>query len=144
MREHHTLNLVIVKRSRDTSICQRNLLQLVKYQRFDTLFLWRKSPDRKDLAQKFLLFASPSRLFSGAGCRAWTVPTACAGDPASVGWGTDDARAVCRTVCEPSHLTGLVDKLEERKLVIRKVDPNDRRSKLVSLTREPGGRFGTN
>ncbi|HND11946.1 MAG TPA: MarR family transcriptional regulator [Pseudomonadota bacterium] len=40
-----------------------------------------------------------------------------------------------RTVCEPSHLTGLVDKLEERKLVIRKVDPNDRRSKLVSLTR---------
>lgn len=44
-----------------------------------------------------------------------------------------------RTVCEPSHLTGLVDKLEDRKLVQRKIDPNDRRSKLVSLTR--GGRL---
>ncbi|HMU37413.1 MAG TPA: MarR family transcriptional regulator [Pseudomonadota bacterium] len=40
-----------------------------------------------------------------------------------------------RSGCEPSHLTGIVDKLEERKLVRRKVDPQDRRSKLVSLTK---------
>ena len=40
-----------------------------------------------------------------------------------------------RTVFEPSHLTGVIDKLEGRHLVQRKVDPKDRRSKMVSLTR---------
>ena len=36
--------------------------------------------------------------------------------------------------CDDSNVTGLVDKLEERGMVSRKGDPNDRRVKLVVLT----------
>ena len=39
--------------------------------------------------------------------------------------------------CEPSNLTGVIDKLEARGLVERRGAPNDRRIKMVSLT--PGG-----
>jgi DNA-binding MarR family transcriptional regulator len=37
--------------------------------------------------------------------------------------------------CEPSNLTGIIDKLEARGLVARNPDPTDRRIKQVSLTR---------
>ena len=40
-----------------------------------------------------------------------------------------------KSLFEPSHLTGIVDRLEDRNIVQRKVDPKDRRIKLVSLTR---------
>jgi DNA-binding MarR family transcriptional regulator len=39
--------------------------------------------------------------------------------------------------CEPSNLTGIIDKLEARGLVERRGAANDRRIKMVSLT--PGG-----
>ncbi len=36
--------------------------------------------------------------------------------------------------CDPSHVTGIVDRLEERDLVERQVDPDDRRIKNVVVT----------
>lgn len=36
--------------------------------------------------------------------------------------------------CDDSNVTGLVDKLEERGMISRRGDPNDRRVKLVVLT----------
>ncbi len=38
--------------------------------------------------------------------------------------------------CEPSNLTGIIDKLEARGLVRRRSTTDDRRIKMVSLTRE--------
>jgi len=38
--------------------------------------------------------------------------------------------------CEASNLTGLVDRLETRRLVERRPDPTDRRVKLLALTDE--------
>jgi DNA-binding MarR family transcriptional regulator len=40
--------------------------------------------------------------------------------------------------CDPSNLTGIADRLEERGLVERRPDPADRRVKLLALT--PAGR----
>lgn len=40
--------------------------------------------------------------------------------------------------CDASYVTGLVDRLEEQKLLTRQVDPEDRRVKRLSLT--AGGR----
>lgn len=39
-----------------------------------------------------------------------------------------------RLICDPSNVTFLVDRLEERGLVQRVVDPDDRRVKALSLT----------
>ena len=36
--------------------------------------------------------------------------------------------------CDPSHITGIVDRLEKRGLVERAVDPDDRRIKNISVT----------
>ncbi|WP_434589102.1 MarR family winged helix-turn-helix transcriptional regulator [Streptomyces sp. A5-4] len=41
--------------------------------------------------------------------------------------------------CEPSNVTGIVDRLESRGLVERRPDPSDRRVKLAAVT-EDGGR----
>jgi len=41
-------------------------------------------------------------------------------------------------VCDVSNITGLVDRLEARGLVARKVDAHDRRVKVISIT--PAGR----
>lgn len=38
--------------------------------------------------------------------------------------------------CEPSNVTGIVDRLETRGLVERRPDPNDRRVKLAAVTTE--------
>ncbi|MBQ1088005.1 MarR family winged helix-turn-helix transcriptional regulator [Streptomyces sp. B93] len=38
--------------------------------------------------------------------------------------------------CEPSNVTGIVDRLESRGLVERRSDPNDRRVKLAAATAE--------
>ncbi|MGW0846499.1 MarR family winged helix-turn-helix transcriptional regulator [Streptomyces sp. NPDC002787] len=38
--------------------------------------------------------------------------------------------------CEPSNVTGIVDRLESRGLVERRPDPNDRRVKLAAATEE--------
>ncbi|MBC7273507.1 MarR family winged helix-turn-helix transcriptional regulator [Streptomyces broussonetiae] len=38
--------------------------------------------------------------------------------------------------CEPSNVTGIVDRLESRGLVERRPDPNDRRVKLAAATAE--------
>jgi DNA-binding MarR family transcriptional regulator len=43
--------------------------------------------------------------------------------------------------CDTSNVTGIVDRLEERGLVVRGSAPNDRRVKLLSLT-ERGARLG--
>jgi DNA-binding MarR family transcriptional regulator len=40
--------------------------------------------------------------------------------------------------CEPSNVTGIVDRLESRGLVERRPDPADRRVKLAALTEEGG------
>ncbi len=48
-------------------------------------------------------------------------------------------RALAATLqCDASNVTGIVDRLEQRGLVERQVDPTDRRVKLVTLT--PAGR----
>ncbi|MFC9846407.1 MarR family winged helix-turn-helix transcriptional regulator [Streptomyces sp. NPDC060223] len=38
--------------------------------------------------------------------------------------------------CEPSNVTGIVDRLEARGLVERRLDPSDRRVKLAAATEE--------
>ncbi|MEV2214787.1 MarR family transcriptional regulator [Streptomyces sp. NPDC050997] len=40
--------------------------------------------------------------------------------------------------CEPSNVTGIVDRLESRGLVERRIDPTDRRVKLAAATKEGG------
>ncbi len=40
-----------------------------------------------------------------------------------------------KTMIEPSNLTGIIDKLEARKLAKRSLAPTDRRVKIASLTR---------
>ncbi len=40
-----------------------------------------------------------------------------------------------KALTEPSNLTGIIDKLESRKLVARSLAPTDRRVKIVKLTR---------
>ncbi|MET7637976.1 MarR family transcriptional regulator [Streptomyces sp. NPDC005438] len=46
-------------------------------------------------------------------------------------------RQVARVIrCEPSNITGIVDRLEERGLVERQPNPADRRVKLAALTDE--------
>ncbi|MEY9845093.1 MarR family winged helix-turn-helix transcriptional regulator [Streptacidiphilus sp. MAP5-3] len=47
-------------------------------------------------------------------------------------------RQIAQTLsCEPSNITGIVDRLEARGLVARQADPEDRRVKRVAVT-EPG------
>ncbi|MDH6627155.1 DNA-binding MarR family transcriptional regulator [Streptomyces sp. LBL] len=41
-----------------------------------------------------------------------------------------------RLKCEPSNVTGIVDRLESRGLVERRTDPGDRRVKLAAATEE--------
>ncbi|MFJ6214678.1 MarR family winged helix-turn-helix transcriptional regulator [Streptomyces sp. NPDC092296] len=44
-------------------------------------------------------------------------------------------RRIAQTMsCEPSNITGIVDRLEARGLVTREADPQDRRVKLVAVT----------
>jgi DNA-binding MarR family transcriptional regulator len=44
-------------------------------------------------------------------------------------------RRIAQTLsCEPSNITGIVDRLEARGLVTREADPQDRRVKLVAVT----------
>ena len=38
--------------------------------------------------------------------------------------------------CDASNVTGLVDKLEARGFIERRADPNDRRVKMIAVTRE--------
>lgn len=38
------------------------------------------------------------------------------------------------SACEPSHVTALATQLEERGLVVREADPDDRRARRLSLT----------
>lgn len=46
-------------------------------------------------------------------------------------------RRIARTMkCEPSNITGIVDRLEVRGLVERRPDPGDRRVKLAAATDE--------
>ncbi|GAA1512694.1 MarR family transcriptional regulator [Streptomyces albidochromogenes] len=46
-------------------------------------------------------------------------------------------RRIARTLkCEPSNITGIVDRLEARGLVERRPDPADRRVKLAAATEE--------
>lgn len=46
-------------------------------------------------------------------------------------------REVAATMgCDSSNLTGITDRLEERGLVVRTADPDDRRVKLLVLTEE--------
>jgi DNA-binding MarR family transcriptional regulator len=42
----------------------------------------------------------------------------------------------CAMRCDPSNITGLADRLEERGLVERQADPDDRRVKGLALTPE--------
>ena len=52
-------------------------------------------------------------------------------------------RQIAQTLsCEPSNITGIVDRLELRGLVERQADPGDRRIKLVAPT-EAGGAAST-
>src|SRR4051812_7023474 len=45
-------------------------------------------------------------------------------------------RLACAMRCDPSNVTGLADRLEERGLVERRADPDDRRVKGLALTAE--------
>jgi DNA-binding MarR family transcriptional regulator len=48
-------------------------------------------------------------------------------------------RLAQRLKCEPSNVTGIVDRLEARGLVERRPDPGDRRVKLAAVTEEGRG-----
>jgi DNA-binding MarR family transcriptional regulator len=48
-------------------------------------------------------------------------------------------RIAQRLKCEPSNITGIVDRLEARGLVERRPDPNDRRVKFAAPTEEGRG-----
>lgn len=49
-------------------------------------------------------------------------------------------RGVAATMgLDPSQIVGLVDELEERGLVVRTLDPSDRRNKLIAATDEDAG-----
>ncbi|MEV6398365.1 MarR family transcriptional regulator [Streptomyces sp. NPDC051907] len=48
-------------------------------------------------------------------------------------------RIAQRLKCEPSNITGIVDRLEARGLVERRPDPNDRRVKIAAATEEGRG-----
>lgn len=52
------------------------------------------------------------------------------GEPASM---SESAEAMA---CDPSNVTGLIDRLEKRGLVVRRPDPDDRRVRLLVLTAE--------
>lgn len=45
-------------------------------------------------------------------------------------------RLACAMTCDNSNITGLVNRLEKRGLVERRVDPNDRRVRMLALTDE--------
>jgi DNA-binding MarR family transcriptional regulator len=45
-------------------------------------------------------------------------------------------RLACKLHCDPSNVTGISDRLEERGLVERHADPDDRRVKMLALTPE--------
>ena len=45
-------------------------------------------------------------------------------------------KLACAMRCDPSNITGLADRLEERGLVERQADPSDRRVKGLALTPE--------
>ena len=46
-------------------------------------------------------------------------------------------RAIAQSLyCDASYVTDLVDRLEERGLIVRTPDPSDRRVKLLKLTKE--------
>ena len=45
-------------------------------------------------------------------------------------------RLACAMRCDPSNVTGLADRLQERGLVERRADPSDRRVKGLALTLE--------
>jgi len=45
-------------------------------------------------------------------------------------------RLACAMRCDPSNITGLADRLEERGLVERRAEPGDRRVKALALTAE--------
>jgi DNA-binding MarR family transcriptional regulator len=45
-------------------------------------------------------------------------------------------KLACRLHCDPSNVTGISDRLEERGLVERRADPADRRVKMLALTPE--------
>ncbi|MEU8583759.1 MarR family winged helix-turn-helix transcriptional regulator [Streptomyces sp. L500] len=45
-------------------------------------------------------------------------------------------RIALKLKCEPSNITGIVDRLEARDLVERRPDPDDRRVKLAAATEE--------
>ncbi len=42
----------------------------------------------------------------------------------------------CVMGCDPSNITGLVDRLELQKLIERTVDPTDRRVKMIKLSKD--------
>ena len=46
------------------------------------------------------------------------------------------SRLACALRCDPSNVTGIVDRLEERGLIERHPDPSDRRVKMLALTPE--------
>jgi DNA-binding MarR family transcriptional regulator len=45
-------------------------------------------------------------------------------------------KLACRLHCDPSNVTGISDRLEDRGLVERHADPDDRRVKMLALTKE--------
>jgi DNA-binding MarR family transcriptional regulator len=46
------------------------------------------------------------------------------------------SRLACALRCDPSNVTGIVDRLEERGLIARRQAPGDRRVKMLVLTPE--------
>ena len=46
------------------------------------------------------------------------------------------SKVACALRCDPSNVTGIVDRLEEQGLIERRTAPDDRRVKMLALTRK--------
>ncbi len=121
----------------DTSDCQLKIVQLVKYPRSCYVGRMAELPQlTKDLAQKFFAVLIRHRAYIQGRVMELGLSPPHVFVIHMLADGPLTMRELSqKSVLEPSHLTGIVDRLEERKLVSRKIDPKDRRIKLVSLTR---------
>jgi DNA-binding MarR family transcriptional regulator len=94
----------------------------------------RLTGQREDLRQAVIRFVTAYLHDLGSAATEQGLPTAQAQLMAVLDGPTPMRTIAARLFCDASNVTGLVDRLESRGLVVREPSPDDRRVKLVSLT----------